>query len=106
MLENKKGECGVSEEIKETNYWLVGSKWDSIDKTEDFVRDGVWINGFGDKYLDRVKSVNIGDKIAINRAKSTQSEDCKRYSSVPLYFLPLLLRRWHTRTFERFMDCN
>jgi 5-methylcytosine-specific restriction protein B len=55
----------MSEEIKETNYWLVGSKWDNIDKTEDFVRDGVWINGFDDKYLDRVKSVNIGDKIAI-----------------------------------------
>ena len=50
---------------KNTEYWLVGSKWEDTDKTDDFIKEGVWINGFDDKYLTRVKSVNIGDKIAI-----------------------------------------
>ena len=50
---------------KSTDYWLVGSKWDDIDKTDEFVEDGVWLNGFDDKYLTRVNSVKVGDKIAI-----------------------------------------
>jgi len=53
------------EKIDTLNYWLVGSKWDEIDKTEEFIQNGIWVNGFDDKYLKRVKSIKVGDKIAI-----------------------------------------
>ena len=46
--------------------WFVGASYDSTgDQTELFVKDGVWINGYQDKYLDLVKSIQIGDRIAI-----------------------------------------
>jgi len=49
----------------ERNYWLVGATWDGVDKTDEFVQNGNWENGYNDEYLERVKSVKIGDKIAI-----------------------------------------
>lgn len=50
---------------KNFDYWLVGSSWDGVDKTDEFIQNGIWENGFDDEYLDRVKSAKVGDKIAI-----------------------------------------
>jgi 5-methylcytosine-specific restriction protein B len=49
-------------------YWLVGANWDGKDKTPEFVDSGAWLNGYEDKYLDRVRSARPGDKIAIKAA--------------------------------------
>lgn len=49
-------------------YWLVGANWDGKDKTHEFVDSGAWLNGYEDKYLDRVRSARTGDKIAIKAA--------------------------------------
>ncbi len=58
----------------ENNYWLVGAYWagtDPPDQTDQFISDGVWQNGYVDKYLDEVRSMQVGDRIAIKSA-STQ----------------------------------
>lgn len=47
--------------------WFVGASYDngSDDQTELFIKDGVWINGYKDKYLEAVKSMQPGERIAI-----------------------------------------
>jgi 5-methylcytosine-specific restriction protein B len=59
------------------DYWLVGAYWDSEeppDQTERFQDEGIWINGYKDRYLDLVKSMKVGDKIAI-KSTTTQKND-------------------------------
>ena len=56
------------------NYWLVGAYWDDRDppdQTERFLAEGIWENGYYNRYLDDVMSMRVNDKIAI-KAASTQ----------------------------------
>jgi len=47
-------------------YWFVGAMYDGTeDQTERFISDGIWENGYDDKYLALVKSIKAGDRIAI-----------------------------------------
>ncbi len=58
-------------------YWLVGAYWndrDPADQTERFLEEGIWENGYLDRYLDEVKTIKVGDKIAI-KAAFTQRRD-------------------------------
>ena len=45
--------------------WFVGASWDAGDQTDRFIREGIWQNGYEEKYLDYVKSIEPGDRIAI-----------------------------------------
>ena len=46
--------------------WFVGATYGGTeDQTPRFLRDGIWENGYQDKYLDTVKSIQVGDRIAI-----------------------------------------
>ena len=46
--------------------WFVGAAFDgNADQTDRFVREGIWENGHDDKYLDLVRSMQPGDRIAI-----------------------------------------
>ena len=61
----------------DVDYWLVGAYWDEAeptDQTERFLSQGVWENGYEDKYLDQVKSMKVGDRIAI-KASFTKKYD-------------------------------
>jgi 5-methylcytosine-specific restriction protein B len=61
----------------ENDYWLVGAYWDDKDppdQTERFLEEGVWQNGYQDRYLDLVKSMKVGDRIAI-KASTTQKRN-------------------------------
>ncbi|MEO2018984.1 MAG: AAA family ATPase [Fuerstiella sp.] len=61
----------------ENNHWLVGSYWNSSDppdQTERFLDEGVWQNGYKDKYLEEVRSIKVGDRIAI-KSSSTQKKN-------------------------------
>ncbi|WP_432695167.1 AAA family ATPase [Marinobacterium sp. YM272] len=50
-------------------YWFVGALWDGKDdQTERFLNEGIWENGYKDKHLDEVNSIQPGDKIAIKAA--------------------------------------
>lgn len=62
---------------KGNNYWLVGAYWndsDPPDQTERFLDEGVWQNGYADKYLEEVRSIKVGDRIAI-KSSSTQKKN-------------------------------
>ncbi len=61
----------------DSNYWLVGSYWknaDPQDQTARFLEEGVWQNGYKDKYLDEVRSIQVGDRIGI-KSTSTQKNN-------------------------------
>ena len=45
--------------------WFVGSVIDNEDLTNEFVEQGYWEHGFNDKYHDDVRSMEVGDLIAI-----------------------------------------
>ena len=48
--------------------WFVGAYWKAGDQTGRFIQEGIWQHGFDDKYLDLVKSIEPGDRIAIKAA--------------------------------------
>ncbi|WP_085247114.1 AAA family ATPase [Gilliamella mensalis] len=53
-------------------YWFLGAKFKgSKDQTEHFISSGIWQNGYDNKLLDIVKSISVGDKVAI---KSTYNQ--------------------------------
>jgi 5-methylcytosine-specific restriction enzyme B len=57
-------------------FWMVGAYWDDHDppdQTERFRAEGVWENGYSDRYLDEVKSIKAGDKIAIKATHTQKS---------------------------------
>ena len=47
--------------------WFVGAAFSGgvDDQTERFVRDGVWEQGYSGRYIEEVKSIQPGDRIAI-----------------------------------------
>jgi 5-methylcytosine-specific restriction protein B len=56
------------------DYWLVGAYWSSQDPPDQvsrFLNEGIWENNYDDRYLEEVKSIKVGDKIAI-KSSSTQ----------------------------------
>lgn len=58
---------------QDIDYWLVGAYWedeDPADQTTRFLAEGVWENGYDDKFIDEVKSIKVGDKIAIKASKT------------------------------------
>lgn len=60
--------CEYKENAK---YYLVGAFWDTAspqDQTDRFVKEGVWINGYDDKFNQEVNAVPIGSNIAIKAA--------------------------------------
>jgi len=47
-------------------YWFVGASYGgNEDQTPRFLSDGIWENGYDDKHLDLVRSMQPGDRIAI-----------------------------------------
>lgn len=53
--------------MNESSYfWFVGSLHNgNEDQINRFIKEGIWQNGYQDKYLDLVRSIQPGDKIAI-----------------------------------------
>ena len=46
--------------------WFVGAAFGGHDdQTDRFLQDGVWENGYTNSYIDDVKSIMVGDRIAI-----------------------------------------
>jgi len=61
----------------ENSYWMVGAYWsdsDPQDQTARFLKEGIWENGYRDKFLDEVRSIRTGDRIAI-KSTFTRKKD-------------------------------
>src|SRR5271169_4453396 len=56
--------------------WFVGAAYGhgTDDQTSRFLEEGIWENGYEDKYLDLVRSVRPGDRIAI-KSSYTRKHD-------------------------------
>ncbi|SGZ08094.1 hypothetical protein, partial [Moritella viscosa] len=49
--------------------WFVGAMYDSNDdQLPRFLAESIWQNGYDDKYSDLVRSMAVGDKIAVKSA--------------------------------------
>ena len=56
--------------------WFVGASYGGTDdQTERFLRRGIWENGYTDRYLNTVKSIAEGDRIAIKSAYVRSNPD-------------------------------
>ena len=44
---------------------MLGADWDGDDQTQNFIQQGIWQNGYTDKFLNTVNRVKVGDKVAI-----------------------------------------
>lgn len=56
---------------KDSQYFLVGAYWDGsnpADQAPRFIANGIWENGYDDKFIQEVKAVPEGSKIAIKAA--------------------------------------
>lgn len=56
------------------NYWFVGAAWDEGDQTPRFLENGIWQNGYDDKFSHLVRQMKQGDRIAI-KAIYTRKHD-------------------------------
>ena len=55
-------------DIQPENYWFVGAVWGNEEQTERFIAEGIWQNGYEDKYQSLVASMLPGERIAIKAA--------------------------------------
>ena len=47
-------------------FWFVGAVWNGTDdQTERFCKEGIWQNGYHDKYTEHVARMQPGDRIAL-----------------------------------------
>lgn len=69
-------ENGFAIKKKSVSYYVLGASWhgneNEADQSERFIEKGIWENGYNDKILDIVKSVNVGDRVAIKSSFATR----------------------------------
>lgn len=61
-------------------FWFVGANWSGEDQTDRFLKEGIWENGYEDRFLDEVRQMRPGEKIAI-KAAYTRKRDLPFQSS-------------------------
>ena len=55
-----------SQSSEQRPYWFVGASYGGTDdRTAEFLRKGIWRNGWQNRYLNQVRSMQPGDRIAI-----------------------------------------
>ena len=59
------GDINYSQGGTDKQFWVLGAKWGADDMAPTFIAESRWENGYADKYLDKVKSVRVGDRVAI-----------------------------------------
>lgn len=72
---------------KEIQYYCVGFFWygsEPENQLPRFQKEGIWENGFDDKYLDKVKSVQVGSQIAA-KTSYTRKKDGKTISVLEVH---------------------
>jgi 5-methylcytosine-specific restriction protein B len=67
----------MESKLKETGAracWFVGATFGSDDQAPRFIAEEIWENGYEDKYLDTVRSIQPGERMAI-KATYTRKHD-------------------------------
>lgn len=65
----------VTQSISESRTcWFVGASWEGHDQTQRFIDEGIWENGYDDKYRQDVKSIRVGDRIAIKSTYTRKND--------------------------------
>lgn len=61
---------------KRVAHYLLGASWygseNKPDQSERFIESGIWENGYEDKFLDIVRGVKVGDRVAIKSSFATK----------------------------------
>ncbi|WP_441001129.1 McrB family protein [Fodinibius sp. SL11] len=60
------------------NYYLVGAYWnkeENPDQTDRFIEEGIWENGYDEKYIEEINSIAVGSKIAIKSVYTKNKTD-------------------------------
>ncbi len=73
--------------IKDIQYYCVGFFWygsNPENQLPRFQKEGIWENGFDDKYLDKIKNVPIGSKLAA-KTSYTRKQDGKTISVLEVH---------------------
>lgn len=69
-------EVKPKQENQKIAYYVLGAAWygndEAPDQTERFIQNGIWENGYTDKFLDVVNGVKIGDRVAIKSSFATK----------------------------------
>lgn len=69
-------EVKPKQENQKIAHYVLGAAWygndEAPDQTERFIQNGIWENGYTDKFLDVVNGVNIGDRVAIKSSFATK----------------------------------
>ena len=58
----------MQDQVSSVTTWFVGANYDGEDQTSRFLSEGIWENGYNDKYLDEVRAMRPGERIAIKAA--------------------------------------
>lgn len=54
--------------------WFVGAQFEGVDQIDRFVADGIWANGYPDRYQSEVKAMRPGDRIAVKSSYTRKHE--------------------------------
>lgn len=69
-------------------YYCVGFNWKNAGVSENqlprFLKEGIWENGYNDKYIEKVKQVPVGARVAAKTAY-TKKENGKMVSVLKVY---------------------
>ena len=63
---------------KNIQYYCLGFTWGGSEPENQlprFIDEGIWENGFEDKYLERVNSVKVGSRIAAKTTYTRKEDD-------------------------------
>ncbi|ARN41887.1 hypothetical protein [Pseudomonas aeruginosa] len=56
--------------------WLVGASYGTDDQMPRFLEEGIWENGYDDRHLELVRSMQPGERIAIKAAYTRKHGLC------------------------------
>jgi len=56
------------------NHWFVGASWEGEDQADRFLQEGIWQNGYEDKFSKLVRKMKLGDRIAIKASFTRKNE--------------------------------
>lgn len=81
--EQRKNSEAIDENI---NHYSVGFNWDGDKSQLDrFLEEGIWENGYDDKYASIINSIKKGDKLALKTAYTKKNEEGKTIAATKIH---------------------